>query len=282
MRNTVSYRNGWLEPGETEIVREFPLKLVVNGREIATLICSSHDLHYLAIGFLRLQGFVKKADDILKLEVCDRSGIARVDLRGDLPEKLKPILTSGGGAGISFTMTRPGEHGRAPCAVTRRSHRPSEIFAMMEQMARLAVRYIRHGGTHSTAVGDGKSVFLHAEDLGRHNTLDRIAGEALLKGIDFSGMMLVTSGRVPTEMSAKAASLGISLIATRTTPTDMAVELCEEAGIVLIGYVRDGRFTIYTCPERIACEERVELPYSGRGNERIAKVVLGDVASTSQ
>ncbi len=282
MRNTVSYRNGWLEPGETEIVREFPLKLIVNGREIATLICSSHELEYLAVGFLRLQGFVKTADDILMLEVCGRSGIARVNLRGDVPEKLEPILTSGGGAGISFTMAKPGEQGASVCGVSRRSHRPSEIFAMMEQMARLSVRYISHGGTHSTAVGDGKSVFLHAEDLGRHNTLDRIAGEALLKGIDFSGMMLVTSGRVPTEMAAKAAALGISLIATRTTPTDMAVELCEEAGIVLVGYVRGGRFTVYTCPERIACEERVELPSPTVATRGSLEVVLSGGASTSQ
>ncbi len=94
---------------------------------------------------------MKTADDILKLEVCGRSGIARVNIRGDVPEKLEPILTS---------------------------------------------------------------------------------------------------GRVPTEMSAKAAALGISLIATRTTPTDSAVSLCRDAGIVLVGYVRGGRFTIYTCPDR--------------------------------
>ncbi len=278
MGKTVTYRNGRLESEETRVVEEFPLKLIVNGRELATLICSSHDLRYLAAGFLRLQGFVKTADDILLLEVSDRSGIARVNIRGDVPEKLKPILTSGGGAGISFTMARPGENGAAQRVASRRFHRPSEIFGMMEQMAQLAVRYISHGGTHSTAVGDGNSVFLHAEDLGRHNTLDRIAGEALLEGIDLSGTMLVTSGRVPTEMSAKAAMLGVSLIATRTTPTDMAVELCRDAGIVLVGYVRAGTFTVYTCPERIACEETMGLPVSCLGIKKDTEAVLGDVA----
>jgi FdhD protein len=93
--------------------------------------------------------------------------------------------------------------------------------------------------------------------------------------------MLVTSGRDTTELAAKAAMLGISMIASRTSPTNMAVKMCEEAGIVLIGYVRGVRFTIYTCPERIACEERTELPVSDRRIKRITGVVLTDGASTS-
>jgi FdhD protein len=260
MGEVVSYYDGTFESGETEVVREFPLKLVVNHREIATLVCSPHDLRFLAVGFLRLQGFVNTADDLLRLEVCDRTGVALVSIRGEVPEKLKPVLTSGGGAGISFSVGNPGKEVSALGGSSRRVYLPSEIFGMMEQLARLAVKYTNHGGTHSTAVGDGGSVLLHAEDLGRHNTLDRIAGEALLRGIDLSGMMLVTSGRVPTEMAAKAARLGISLIASRTTPTDRAVALCRDVGIALVGYVRVGRFAIYACPERVASPDRSGVP----------------------
>jgi FdhD protein len=133
----------------------------------------------------------------------------------------------------------------------------------MEKLARLAENYSRHGGIHSAAVGDGASLLLYAEDVGRHNTMDRIAGEALFRGIDLSGTMLATSGRVSAELAAKAAMLGISAVASRTSPTDMAVKMCEEAGIVLVGYVRGGRFIIYTCPERIVCPEKTELPSCG-------------------
>jgi len=262
MGKTVTYRNGRLESGETRIVQEFPLKLIVNQREVATLICSPHDLKFLAVGFLRLQGFVRTVDDFLMLSVCNDFGIANVGIRGDLPDKLKPVLTSGCGAGISFTSSNQAKNPSTRCSTSRHTHRPSEIFGMMAQLARLAENYKSHGGIHSAAVGDGSSILLYAEDLGRHNTLDRIAGEALLKGIDLSGTMLVTSGRVSTELAAKAAMLGITMIASRTSPTDMAVKMCEEEGIVLIGYVRAGTFTIYTCPERIACEERMELSVS--------------------
>jgi len=270
-----------MESGETEVVQEFPLKLIVNQREIATLICSPHDLKYLAVGFLRLQGFVRTVEDFLMLSVCNDFGIANVGIRGDLPEKLRPVLTSGCGAGISFTSNQTTGNLPTRRDTSLRTFQPSEIFGMMEQLARLAENYKSHGGIHSAAVGDGASILLYAEDLGRHNTLDRIAGEALLKGVDLSGTMLVTSGRVSTELAAKAAMLGISLIASRTSPTNMAVKMCEEAGIVLIGYVRGGRFSVYTSPERIACEERMEHPASGLRIKRNFGVALADGASVS-
>jgi FdhD protein len=122
----------------------------------------------------------------------------------------------------------------------------------MDQLSRIAGEYRKSGGIHSAAVGDGRTILLHSEDIGRHNTLDRIAGEALFKGIDLKGKVLLTSGRVSTEMVTKAAMLGISLIASRTSPTDLAVHLAQEAGITLIGYLRSSGFNVYTYPESLA------------------------------
>jgi FdhD protein len=121
----------------------------------------------------------------------------------------------------------------------------------MSHLSSRAEQYRSHGGIHSAAVGRQGELLLYAEDLGRHNTLDRIAGEALFKDIDLRGTMLVTSGRVSTEMVAKASLLGVRLIASRTSPTDMAITLCEQSDICLVGYVRGGRFTVYCHPERI-------------------------------
>ena len=98
---------------------------------------------------------------------------------------------------------------------------------------------------------DGRELLLYAEDIGRHNTIDRLAGEALLRGVNLTGMALITSGRVSSEMAAKAALLGVPLIASRTSPTDMAVTICSQAGITLVGYVRGGRFTVYSHAELI-------------------------------
>ncbi len=244
------YRDNCLQAVSGGVVNEYPVQLIVNGREIATLIGSPHDLRFLVAGFLRLQGFVSMLSDFEMFSVCEEFGSANVRIKGELPERLKPVLTSGCGTGISFSM--PNADSNAP--VTVRDAQlvlPSQIFGLMEELAKRADQYRSHGGIHSAAIGRGGRLMLYAEDLGRHNTFDRIAGEALFKGINMAGAELVTSGRVSTEMVAKASLMGIKLIASRTSPTDMAVKLCDQAGICLVGYVRGGSFTVYSHPELI-------------------------------
>jgi FdhD protein len=122
----------------------------------------------------------------------------------------------------------------------------------MKELNDLTEQSRSHGGIHSAAVGDRDGLLLlHAEDIGRHNTLDRVAGEALFRRIDLQDKMLVTSGRVSTEMVAKAARLGIGLIATRTSPTDKAIALCEQAGITLVGYLRGNSMEIYSHAQQL-------------------------------
>ena len=259
-----------LEPSATTVVNEYPLQLIVNGREIVTLIGSPHDLRFLVAGFLRLQGFVSSLDDFEMFSVCEEFGTANIRIKGELPERLKPVLTSGCGTGISFSLpaVNRGESTSPACMPPRR------IFSLMEQLARKAEQYRSHGGIHSAAVGRNGTLLLYAEDLGRHNTFDRIAGEALFKGIDLAGAELMTSGRVSTEMVDKAALMGISVIASRTSPTDMAIRLCDQAGIFLIGYVRGGSFTVYSHPEAI--EE-----YSGQAKiEGVTGVILAGGSSS--
>ncbi len=230
-----------------EYPAEFPVKLTVNGREIATLVASPHDLRFLVVGFLRTQGFVREIGDFLAMGVCEESGEANVRIRGELPERLTPVLTSGCGAGVSFSFNA----GAPKSAHPDITFPPEAIFAMMREMSHLSERYGRHGGIHSAAISDGTRILLHAEDLGRHNTIDRLAGQALFSGIDLNGCLLLTSGRVSSEMAAKAASFGVALIASRTSPTNMAVHICSEAGIGLAGYVRGESFRLAACPERV-------------------------------
>ncbi len=230
---------------ERRVVEEYPLRLEVNGRDLATLIASPHQLNFLVAGFLRLQGFIQGLDDLLSLGVCGDFGMARIRIRGEVPERLIPTLTSGCGTGIVF------HHPSAPAESTvppdpQLRFTPQQIFALMRQLAQKAESYRAHGGIHSAAVGDGQELLLYAEDIGRHNTLDRLAGEALFKDLDLRGKLLVTSGRVSTEMVAKAERLGIALIASRTSPTNMAIRIADQAGIALVGYVRGETLEVYS------------------------------------
>src|SRR5512136_1588115 len=104
MEKLFKFQKGRLEPLETEIVSEFPIKLLVNSREIATLIASPHDLRFLVAGFLRLQGFVDTVSDFHMLSVCEDFGVANVRIRGEVPGELRPVLTSGCGTGVVFNL----------------------------------------------------------------------------------------------------------------------------------------------------------------------------------
>ena len=245
------FSKGGLTVIEHTPVKEFPIKLIVNGRELATLIASPHDLRFLVAGFLRLQGFVKSVEDFQMLAVCEDMSIANVQIAHELPEHLTPVLTSGCGTGITFTLPETPKRGDK-AAVNRTTFPPADVFALMEELAGRTEKYKAHGGIHSAAVGMGSSLLLFAEDIGRHNTLDRIAGEALFKGMDLYGTMLAVSGRVSSEMASKAVMLGIALIASRTSPTDMAVRICASAGITLLGYVRRDTFNVYCHSELLA------------------------------
>ena len=246
--NIIRVTQGKQELAKRQVVEEYPLRLRVNGRDLATLVCSPHQLNFLLVGFFRLQGFITSLDDLLSMGVCSEYGLAEIRLRAELPEQLQPTLTSGCGTGISYNLP---QNLLNPAHKRPRSYSSKALFHLMKELQGQAEQYRSHGGIHSAAIGDAEGLLLYAEDIGRHNTLDRLAGEALFKEIELQDKMLVTSGRVSTEMVAKAARLGIGLIASRTSPTDKAIELCEQAGITMVGYLRGNSMEIYSHPQQL-------------------------------
>ncbi|MDH3997397.1 MAG: formate dehydrogenase accessory sulfurtransferase FdhD [Desulfuromonadales bacterium] len=254
MDNAAEFGIARLEQGNwrcetSQTVQEFPLKLVVNGRDLVTLTASPHQLNQLAIGFLRLQGFIDQLSELQSLGVCADSGIAEARISKDVSTELTPTLTSGCGGGIAFNL--PVEPPSSTDKELDAAIAPQSIFKLMQSMTSRSERYRSHGGIHSAALGLDGEILLHAEDIGRHNTLDRIAGQALLEDIPMQGQILVTSGRISSEMAAKAARLELALIASRTAVTDAAIKICRQYGITLIGYLRKDSMNIYAWPQRL-------------------------------
>ncbi len=252
------------QPGSKTVIQEEACTLYVNDQKWVTLLCTPHDLDALALGFLRTEGLITSLDEVADYGVREHGEVG-VEIRLKrthvaLPQR--PRLTSGCAGGVTF-YDLAAAHYRLNTGLRLV---PGQVY---EQMAQLLVRYAdlyrMMGGFHMSALSDGEDLLLSAYDVGRHNTLDKLAGLSLLHGINTTGRFIVTTGRVSTEMLNKAAIMGVPLVASRNSPTHMAVRLARAWGITLCGYVRGRRMHVYSAPERLGL--KVPLAVAGAKGE---------------
>ena len=230
-----------------EIAREFPLTIFVNQQELATLLCIPNKLGPLVLGFLYLEGIIKDLQEVLLMRLCEEEGIAEVRLVHEPEIPSKRIYTSGCGRGVVFGLD-PLPYLPVESEV---KVEPEDILPMMKALYARAEVYRSSGGVHASALSNGAEILVIAEDVGRNNTLDKIQGECLLRDISTEGKVLLTTGRISSEMLLKAAKMRIPLLISRTSPTDLAVKLADKLNITLIGYARGKSFTIYSRPFRV-------------------------------
>jgi len=126
-----------------------------------------------------------------------------------------------------------------------------QVSELIDQLFDSQNLYRKSGGVHTSALSDGLKIHVISEDIGRHNTLDKIAGRCLLEEIHLARRVLLTTGRISSEMLQKAARLGAAVVISRTSPSSLSIKLAERFGITLIGYARRTGFRLYTHPERI-------------------------------
>jgi len=228
----------------------------VNGQSWVTLLCSPRDLDHLAIGFLFDAGVIESAAEVRDIRVIggfnELETLVQVDLRcqkASLPSN--PTLTSGCSGGVTFFDIAAK---RSPLVSNLRV-KPEQVYDAMDQLMLEQAQLHRDvGGFHSAALSDGQSLLIVAHDVGRHNTLDKIAGAALCHGIPTRDRLLVATGRISTEMLAKAARMKVPVIISRNSPTGLATHLAREWRIMIAGYVRGQKMHIYSTEDRIASQ----------------------------
>src|SRR5438552_13792016 len=133
--------------------------------------------------------------------------------------------------------------------------RPTEQAARMKDLFQAALHYQRARGIHGAALSDADRLLIVAEDVGRHNAVDKVKGEALRRGIPTEDLILLSTGRVSSEMLLKAARMGVPLVASRTSPTEMAVALAEQLNVTVCGYVRGDSLNVYAGSALLLGEE---------------------------
>ena len=227
---------------------EMQLTIYLNLRELVTILCSPTKLNFLVLGFLYAEGIISSMGDVVMMRVCDEE--SEVDVRLSNPEyelpTMKRTLTSGCGGGATFKTE--GKRVDSDLAVT-----PAEVLSLMKQLLEQMELYRLSGGVHASALADNKNLIVVAEDIGRHNTFYKIQGECLLRGIATRDRLLLSTGRVSSEMLLKAAGMQIPVVVSRTSPTGRGISLARDLGIALVGYARGGRLTVYSHPERLGC-----------------------------
>lgn len=241
MRTFFQLRGGRVEEVKAEVVREQPLTLHVNGERFVTLLCSPFQLEALVVGYLWMEKIVTGLDEIAELRVSEVDGRADVTLTGAVELPAERILTSGCGGGITFRI----DPRLFPRLDSRLTIRPADLAARMKDLFGAAVRYQASRGIHGAALADGERLLVVAEDVGRHNAVDKVKGEALLRGLDTTDLVLLSTGRISSEMLLKAARMGVPVVASRTSPTEMAVGLAEQLGITVVGYLRADSLNLY-------------------------------------
>lgn len=238
---------------ERPIVREVPLTIYLNDREIVTLLCLGDYPESLAVGFLKSEGLINRAEDILSLSVDPENLVVRVEVNEDtrLAEKLfsRRVLTSGCGKGTTFynaldTLIMEKIH--SPLTITT-----AQVFHLMRRLAEDSELYKITGGTHNSALATVEDLVLFRTDIGRHNAVDKIYGECLLKGMRLDNKVLVTTGRITSEILIKTGRMGLPVLISRSAATSLAVTLAEQIGVTLIGYVRGKNLVVYSGWERV-------------------------------
>jgi FdhD protein len=239
------YSGGTWNKTSVHVPIETEFTIYVNGLELVTILCTPSKLNCLVAGYLYAQGIISNLKEIASMRVCEDDLLSDVVLTNK--EYKKPehkTVTSGCGGGVSFKI-------QVSKVESNLIITPDEIFFLMNQLQNQMELYRVTGGVHASALADNKGIQVVAEDIGRHNTLDKILGECLLRGLSIKDGRLLSTGRVTSEMLIKAVKMQVPVIMSRTSPTDKAVTLANDLNITLIGYVKGERFSVYTHPERI-------------------------------
>ena len=225
-----------------DAVDEVPVWLEVNGQPAVTWMCTPDQLDALVVGWCFGEGYIDARSDLLSMRPCAKEPGFWVTVAPERFETVegqerRRVLASGCGA----VTTILGSLSNVP----RRTTRPAvpdlpQTRALFKELFARGERYQSTGGIHAAALTDGLALLTHAEDIGRHNAVDKVLGQRLLAGERPDDLLLLVTGRISGELAFKAARARISVVATPSVPSTIAVEIAKAAGMILVGRAVSG------------------------------------------
>ena len=242
----LQYSDGNWQQQSSQIPLEQAVTLIVNGKPWMEMLCTPAMINELAVGFLYNERLIESAKEIVRVHVCDTAEFVEVDTASPITKPTTWIKTTGCGGGQTAQRL---EHPEQPTL--------HEVTLDAKMISNLLIEFMKaqdtqttSRGVHCSAISDGEHILKLADDIGRHNTLDKLMGFILLQQLSLKPSILLTTGRISSEMLQKAARMGVSVVISLTSPNTFTVQLAEEWGMTLIGYARGSRFNVYSHPER--------------------------------
>ena len=228
------------------IALEKRVRISVNGKEVLSLYCTPLMIRELVVGMFMSENIIKGpwCAERMEIQYAD-------DVLVDIPaegeaETDGAVITSGCIGGITFPKRLSLQKIHDSFTISA-----EKIKAIYRQFQNSSQLYKLTGCVHSAALSDGNEILCLAEDIGRHNAVDKVIGYAILEALPFEGMIMLASGRLSSEIVSKCARWGIPVIASRTSPTSLALEIAEKSGVTVVGFIRADRLNVYTHPQRI-------------------------------
>jgi len=233
------------EEREDYIASEKKLRVFINGKEFITLYCTPLMIEELVNGLLLTEGILANKISFKEMRIKYGKEI-RFDITTTKDPVTEGLYTSRCLGGITLNKKRVFKKINDDFSISSESiktifnefHQKSELFRLT-------------GCFHSAALSDGQRILAFAEDIGRHNAVDKVIGYCILKDIAFTEKLMLVSCRLSSEIVSKCSRWGIPIIASRAAPTDLAIEIAEKSGITLAGFVREDRLNIYSNAQRI-------------------------------
>ncbi|MFH1075285.1 MAG: formate dehydrogenase accessory sulfurtransferase FdhD [Pseudomonadota bacterium] len=234
------YSNSSFQKTLIHAIQEVPLLIHLNDQHIKTLLCTGKHPKALAIGFLKSEGFLSEQVMPNKIYIKRETDSIYVYIHTTInplskPSAPRPIS--------SLLSTLPMKKGLTVSA--------EQIIALMDMLDKRSRLYRKTGGCHNASLALADRLLLFYEDLGRHNAIDMIHGACFLEKTDTSDKLIVTTGRISSEILIKAARIGVPILASLSAATSLAIDLAVKIKITLIGYVRGESMVIYNHANRI-------------------------------
>jgi len=236
------------------VAEEKPLHIFLNRTYYATIFCSPSNLKELAVGHVLSEGIVKSIEEIEEISL-KKEGVCRLRLKPniDLEKRLKllkpfsRVILSACGSPSPYQYS-----GRLPKVESHSKVKAETILKCVNRLNSIAETFRKTGGVHVAAIykGDG-TLLAFAEDIGRHNAVDKVIGIGASNRNDFRECFLALSGRLTGDIVLKAARVALPIVASLAAAIDTGIAVAKDADITLIGFVRGKRMNIYNFPERI-------------------------------